>query len=447
MNEKGEVKKVLFSLKESVGFKILVIGVLILALLIPTSMVRSLIGERQVRQGEVVGEISSKWGQKQSVTGPVLTVPYRQVIETGEGKKQTVLRHAHFLPEEFKISGRLQPEIRYRGIYEAVLYQSNLELTGYFPFPQFDAMNVPIDDILWSKAFISLGITDMVGISDQIGAEIGGETVVMNPGIPVSDVIDSGVSAPIVLPQEGEEIPFRFRLSLNGSSGIGFAPVGKVTVAELASSWSSPSFDGSFLPVERSVGPAGFKAKWRVLHLNRNFPQAWADAQYKVQGSTFGVDLFLATDVYQKSMRTAKYAIMFILFTFIAFFFSEVMNKKRVHPIQYLLIGVSLVIFYTLLISVSEHLNFGLAYLISSVLTISLITLYAAGILQHRMLAGMVGGILTILYGYLYILLQLEDYALLMGSIGLFVVLSLIMYLTRKVDWYAIRLEGEPAGE
>jgi inner membrane protein len=189
------------------------------------------------------------------------------------------------------------------------------------------------------------------------------------------------------------------------------------------------------LPVERTVTEQGFTAKWKVLHLNRNYPQYWKGRGHDLSQSTFGVRLFRPVDIYQKSMRTAKYALMFIVFTFMAFFISEVMNRLRVHPVQYLLIGLAMIVFYTLLLSISEHL-------ISAGAVIGLFSGYAKAILKNRAVTVMVSGVLAILYAYLYILLQLEDYALLMGSVGLFGVLSAVMYLTRKIDWYAIQPEA-----
>ena len=277
----------------------------------------------------------------------------------------------------------------------------------------------------------------MRGIKDRIDAAFNGTSLSMEPGVETAQVIKAGVSADIRLDGTQKSYPFHFTFNLNGSRQIQFAPVGKVTTVTAHSTWKDPSFGGAFLPVEREVNEQGFTAKWKVLHLNRNYPQHWKGGGHDLSSSTFGVKLFNPVDIYQKTTRTAKYALMFIVFTFLAFLISEVMNRLRVHPVQYLLIGLAIIIFYTLLLSISEHINFAVAYLISSGAVVSLISGYAKAILKNRVVTLMVGGILVILYAYLYILLQLEDYALLMGSIGLFVVLSVIMYLTRKIDWYA----------
>lgn len=214
----------------------------------------------------------------------------------------------------------------------------------------------------------------------------------------------------------------------------------------LKSDWSNPSFTGNFLPAEREVTDAGFDSEWNVLHLNRNFAQQWQGPNQEVTNTLFGVELLLAVDEYQKTMRTAKYAIMFISLTFLTFFMIELLSKKIIHPIQYLLIGFALLIFYTLLLSISEYVVFQLAYIIAAAAIIGLITIYSYSVLSDKLKSGIIFGVLIILYGYLYILLQLQDYALLLGSLGLFVVLSVVMYLTRNINWFEIMsTEDEPA--
>jgi len=237
---------------------------------------------------------------------------------------------------------------------------------------------------------------------------------------------------------ELETESFIFNVKLKGSQYINFVPVGKVTYVELTSDWPTPSFDGTFLPTTREVSEDGFTATWNVLHLNRNYPQAWIGAQHRVNESAFGVNLLLPVDSYQKTNRSIKYAILFIGLTFLVFFFIEIINQKRVHPIQYILVGLALSLFYTLLLSISEHTTFNVAYGISTALTIGLIAAYTKTILKSNALTGLMAGILIVLYLFIFILIQLQDYALLMGSVGLFVILGLVMYFSRKIDWYHI---------
>lgn len=436
------IKETSSRIGRSATFKLFTICLLILALLIPSSMVKSMIREREARKQSVVNEVSAKWGRAQTVTGPVITVPYAAYVEGRKGKTTKVIRYLHLLPDTVNIKSRITPHVRSRGIYEAVLYNTMIDIDGSFSHLPIDELRIPSENIIWPGAFVSFGITDMRGIKEQIRGTFGGTSLSMEPGVETHDVFQSGVSAPVRLDGSRKLYPFKFAMNLNGSRQMHFAPVGKVTSVSASSDWKDPSFDGAFLPVERSISPEGFSANWRVLHLNRDYPQYWKGGGQNLSASTFGLKLFKPVDVYQKSMRTAKYALMFIVFTFLAFFISEVMNRMRVHPVQYLLIGLAVIVFYTLLLSFSEQIRFGAAYLLSSGATICLIGGYAKAILKNRYAALMVGGVLVILYAYLYILLQLEDYALLMGSVGLFTVLGVIMYLTRKIDWYGMQPEA-----
>ena len=231
---------------------------------------------------------------------------------------------------------------------------------------------------------------------------------------------------------------FSTQLNLKGSEQLQFIPVGETTSVHLKSKWPSPSFNGAFLPATREITENGFTAAWSILHLNRNYPQFWVGKQYKVSDSSFGLKLVITADKYQKSIRISKYALVFIIFTFAAFFVSEIISKRRIHPIQYILVGLAVILFYVLLLAISEHLNFDVAYILSAVAITTIITGYSRGISKNNLFAVTVCGLLVFLYAYLYIVLQLEDYALIMGSIGLFVVLTTVMYITRKIDWYSL---------
>ncbi|MCB0401089.1 MAG: cell envelope integrity protein CreD [Flavobacteriales bacterium] len=439
-------------IRNSITIRLMSITILVLLLLIPTSMIQSLISEREYRRGDVIREVSSKWGDSQTISGPVLTVPYYTLNKYYDNKekiyKYSKTKHfAHFLPDDLTIAGDLNPEIRYRSIYEIIVYNTQLHLQGEFPAPDFKKLGVEPDHVIWEEAFVSFGIPDMKGIRDNINLKWGTQEVAFNPGIPTNDVIASGVSAKVDLLEaktDSEEktlrknYPFAFDLNLNGSHYLNFIPVGKETNITLRSDWSHPSFTGASLPDEREIGPNGFTAHWKELHLNRNYPQEWLGNAHNIYNYSFGVDLLLPVDEYQKSMRSAKYAIMFISFTFLIFFFVEIRNKKRIHPIQFILVGLALTIFYALLVSLSEVIHFNLAYLISSTAIIIMISAYSFTIFKSGKLTALMSGVLVLLYGFIYTILQLEDHALLMGSIGLFIVLAVVMYLSRKIDWYGI---------
>jgi inner membrane protein len=435
--------------KRSVTLKLIVIAILILILLIPTSMLSTLIYERQSVRDQAVEEVSSKWGLQQTVGGPVLTVPYEETIKNENGSYEKVMHNAHFLPDQLTIGGEVIPEKRYRGIYVVMLYKSKLRISGTFSYPDFSELNLNPADVHLNEAYISLGIPDLKGINDAVNMTVNDSSFSFGPGIPDNDLFASGISFKFPL-SEMQTFNFSLDVNLNGSTSLAFLPFGKETLVDIRSPWGTPSFEGSFLPDTRSVSDSGFSAQWKVLQLNRNYPQQGtgnfigiADNNDYYSGNissgneaAFGVKLLLPIDEYQKTMRSVKYCIMFIIITFLSFFFVEVLNKKRIHAIQYLLVGSAICLFYVLLLSISEHLRFGQSYLISSAATLILITLYAAYIFKNRFLTAIFAGILALLYGFFYSLLQLEDYALLLGSIGLFIILATIMYLTRKVDWY-----------
>lgn len=426
----------LLNLKHSIGARLAIIALLSLALLIPSFLIQELISERENRRNSVAEEISQKWGKKQTITGPVISVPYRHFSRVGESVEHAI-QYAHFLPENLEIEGSVIPEIRYRSIYEVVVYNSKLSISGNFSPVNLNGFKVPPENFIPGDALVSVGISDMSGIKEFVKINWNNTEYVASPGVESKDVLESGISiSPNI--ETGKKHHFTFELNLKGSSSLLFSPVGKQTNVQLSSDWPTPSFTGHFLPVNREVQETGFNAKWSVLHLNRNFPQQWLGSKQEVSKSSFGVELLLPVDTYQKTMRTAKYAIMFILLTFLTFFMIELLSKKIIHPVQYLLIGLALLIFYSLLLSISEYVVFELAYLIASAAIISLITVYSYSVLSDKLKTGIIFGTLTILYGYLYILLQLQDYALLLGSIGLFMVLATVMYLTRNINWFEV---------
>ena len=432
------IKKTSNFIRNSATLKILSIGLLVIILLIPTTMISSLMSERESRRDSVIQEINQKWGNSQTVTGPFFTVPYKSFYKDENEKLKFNIHYLHILPEKLDISGQIDPQIRYRSIYEAVLYSTQININGNFTLPILSQPNINPENVLWEEAIFSIGITDMRGIQDNIVVIFDEKKYDASPGLRTTDIISSGVHCVIPLSPIKDVNTFSLQLNLNGSENIQFIPVGKTTSVNLKSSWPSPSFNGSFLPTTRKITDKGFSATWDILHLNRNFPQSWTGNQYKVIDASFGLKLLITADIYQKSIRVSKYALMFIIFTFSAFFFSEIISKKRVHPIQYTLIGFAIILFYVLLLSISEHLNFDFAYILSALTITIIITGYSKGILKNNRFTLTIFGILIILYSYLYIVLRLEDYALIMGSLGLLTVLSMVMYITRKIDWYSL---------
>lgn len=425
-------------IRSSVGLRLIVITVLSLVLLIPAFMIERLIHEREATRKSAVWEVSEKWGGSQLLAGPILTVPLKKQYKDDKGNVTTSIQYAHFLPDELSIQGDVSPQIRRRGIYEVVLYNGKLKVSGSFPHPVINDLGISEQEIMWKDAFLSLGITDMKGIKETIKITWNDSDLTANPGIKSNDVIRSGVSTKVELNETRKSNTFSFNVDLNGSQELKFVPVGKETRVIVSSSWNAPSFQGGFLPEKREISKNGFTVEWKVLQLNRNYPQKWVGKHYEIQHSAFGVNLLMPVDHYQKTMRTVKYALLFIGLTFMSFFIIEILNKKAIHHIQYLLIGFALLLFYTLLLSLSEHIPFGYSYLIASSCTVLMITAYTKSVLLSKIITSVIGVILSILYGFLYVLLQVEDYALLLGSIGLFVILGIFMYITRKIDWYTV---------
>jgi inner membrane protein len=277
----------------------------------------------------------------------------------------------------------------------------------------------------------------MKGIKDNIRLKWNDMQTQFSAGLISDDVFDSGVSTHVNVIPDGIN-NFEIDLTLSGSESLTFLPLGKETNVNVTSNWGDPSFTGNFLPEERKITDTSFEASWKILDLNRNYQQSWIRKNNKVEiaSSAFGLNFFVPMNGYTEVIRSVKYVLMFIGLTFTIFFLVEYLGKKRIHPIQYLLVGFSLVVFYLLLLSISEHLQFNLAYLISSASIILLIGLYSLSVLKSKMFAFFISLALAALYGFLYILLLNEDYSLLIGSIGIFVVLAVIMYFLRNINWY-----------
>jgi len=462
--------------RTSVTLKLLFIGILLLLLLIPSSMVEGLITERAANRDEATAAIGAQWGGPQLLLGPVLVLPYT-TTQVQEGQKTDVTRYLCLLPDTLSSRGTLTPERRHRGIYEAVVYRARLHVQGAFQAPALADLGVSPAAVRWPEAFVALGISDLKGIRNSLRLRWDGQARPFEPGLPAAEVLPAG-AAPSVSTQvttvveerrrytkypTGEEaneqgaaeglnalVPlpdaatftqrhtFAFDLDLNGSNGLLQAPLGRQTTLHLSAPWADPSFIGAFLPVRRTLGQGQFAADWRVFHLNRNYPQHWrtSDSRPNVDASTFGVRLLVPVNEYQKTMRAAKYALLPLALTFLVFFFVEVLNRRRIHPFQYLLVGLALVIFYVLLLALAEQMPFDAAYGAAALTIVGLVTAYAAASFRQRRPALATAGVLGLVYGFVFVVLQLQDYALLVGSLGLVVVLAAVMFLSRNIDWY-----------
>ena len=422
----------------SLSFKLIILGGLILLLLIPVSWVRGIINERQQRRSEAIAEVSSKWGREQTITGPVLSVPYNKEVKKYNSEKKayefiTEIKKLLILPESLNFNCEMIPEERYRGIFKVIVYKTLAKAEGSFIKPNLKELEISESDILWDKVTLSLKITDFRSLQDEINLTFDEKKYNFKQGS-IHGLTD-GVTSKISLKSEKQEWNFNFNLDFNGRSALSFRPLGKTTNVKVSSTWKDPSFTGSFLPDSREINDKGFVANWKVLHLNRPIQQVYKDFMLLpvTDANDFGVKLYLPVDHYQKSERSVKYAVLFIALTFIAFFSLAVSSSVNIHPIQYILIGLALSIFYSLLLSLSEHFGFDVAYWISSVAIVILLFLYSKAIFKNARLAVLLSGITLLLYGFIFTIIQMQDFALLVGSIGLFIVICILMYISLKL--------------
>ncbi len=418
---------------QSLTFKMILIGVMVLVLLIPLGMVKSVITEREETEQQVDQEMMQQWGGPQMLSGPILHVPITYYIKADDEKIKTSHRWLHIMPEDLNITGHVSPEIRYRGIYKKVLYNSELSITGSFGDLTLVTSNAHTVD--WNNAYLTLAVSDNRGIKGNVVINWMGTDQKPEAGLITTDLASSGMSIKVPLNAGLLSTAKAFDISLNisGSNGLTINPIGKKTDIQIQSSWQDPNFIGSFLPTERSISEAGFTAHWTVTNLNRNFPQYWEGRSYSIDEHQLGVDLFVPVNHYQKSIRSAKYGILIITLTLLVFLFTELVKKKRIQLFQYFLVGLALVLFFSILTALSEHLGFSWAYLIASLGIVTMVTLYSYGILKDRIQAIWIFISLSILYAFLFVLLQLNDFAFLAGNIGLFIALGAIMKASSKI--------------
>ncbi len=413
----------------------MMVGFIILLLMIPIVQISELVREREGRHQEVSREISSKWATHQTINGPVLIIPYLELSPLKTMEKKS----AYFLPAELNMEVEVTPQVRRRSIYEIIVYQSQLQLNGRFDSLNFQSLNVAPELILWDEAFLCLGMTDFRGIEEQITMQWD-DTKQVYPfevGAAVNDFIDNGLKVNLPYQELAKSShQFSIKLQIRGSENLSFVPTGKTTKVHMVSTWPHPSFTGSFLPTDQAkITTTGFTADWKVLDLNRNFPQQFKNIKYDLSNAPFGVNFLQGSDLYSKTSRSVKYAFLFISLTFAMYFFIEIFQKKQVHAFQYVLIGLALCVFYTLLLSISEYLNFDLAYLIAAVAIITMVAWYTGSVFGSGKIAALFSGVLTLLYIFIYVLIHLQDWALLLGSVGLFAVLACVMYYSKKIDW------------
>ncbi|VAW98693.1 Inner membrane protein CreD [hydrothermal vent metagenome] len=438
-------------LRNSIFLRVLFIGFVVLLLQIPIAMIDSQISERDSTRNNAVHDISNKWGNQQRIIGPRLVVPFYELQSwtNKHGKKETrkKLRHAVFLPDSLNINAKIKNEIRYRGIFEVPVYQSIINLTGHFSKPDFDRWGITADKIYWDRAQLLVNVSDSRAIQKQVVLRWNTQSLNFEPGLGDTNSHDAGFHIPnIPLKNNNDGYKFNIAMVLNGSRSLYLAPMAKNTAITMSSDWPDPSFQGFKLPNNRNVTAQGFDADWAISHISRNYPQQWLHDTFdynKFSTSLVGVDFISPVDNYRMSERSIKYQLLFLLLTFVAIWLLEIVYKLRIHLLQYLFLGLGMCLFYLLLLAFSEHISFFWSYIIASTAIVAMTTLYSKTILKTSKRASLIGTGITLLYIYLYSLLQEQNYSMLSGSIGVFVALAIIMYVTRNIDWYNLSKRGE----
>jgi len=434
--------------------KIAGICVLIGLLHIPLGLTRHVLTERQNYQATATDEIAGIWGRRQLVTGPVLVIPYAyktqvvkskvvngRAVQVEETELATSL--AYFLPDALAITGTVDPEVRHRGIYDAVVYATRLKLAGHFQ-PDFTAAGIEADRIDWEKARVEFGVSDLHGVRSVGPIETNrGKTHAFESAegsvgaLPLEAKVE-GVTA-------GGKLDFTMDVALQGSERLEIAPVGKVTTVSLDSPWADPSFTGKYLPVKRTVEKGSFKAEWETSHFSRGFPANWTDRAVKsedifpkIEDAGFGVRFAQPQSGYSMAERAQKYGVLFFVLVFAVFFLFEITAAIRIHPLQYAMVGAALCLFFLSFLALTEFWATGPAYAVSAGACTLLVSAYAWSFLKTGLRTLIIAGGLGATYGYLYFVLKSEDYALVAGTIALFAALALVMFCTRKINWYEL---------
>lgn len=434
--------------------RVIFIGVIILVLEIPIAMVHDVIRERTRYQEAAGTEISSLWGGSQTFYGPKIVARYRCIVTVHDGSRpelgpatREVIRHAVFLPDELLIAGRTSTELLHRGIYEFPVYRTQLQVRGSVSALQLSDLGLEADHARLEAMTLVLDLPDARALHQISPLNWQQEQLEFEPGSE-RDGSTGGLRVPLALLAADEQADFAFDIELNGSKSLFFMPFGRKTEVTLMADWSEPSFIGAWLPSDRNVTADGFTATWRIPHLGRTIPVAWFAENppvEQIQTAAFGVHLIKGVDAYRMAERSVKYATLFLVLTFAALWLIDVLTRVSIHPLQYLLVGAAMSIFYLMVLSLAEHIGFGAAYTLAVITVVGTIVLYCIPVLRGLGRSSVISALLAALYGYLYVVLLNQDHALLAGTTLLFAALATVMYLTRNIDWFALtalRAEG-----
>ena len=427
------------------GLKFLLVALITVAMSVPLFFVFIALADRREYAQTAATDIARGWGGSQIVGGPALAIPYvvAESQRNAEGVATTVdvRRVAVFLPKVFSAQANTETATRSRGIFDVNVFTADIVLSGTFGAPDFRQLGITPKSIAWDQAVLLVSISDLQGLSDNVSVLWGAAKTVVpfQPGLLAELAAYSGINARVAMTAGGGEVPFSIGIKLRGTNDLQFSAAGETTEVSANGNWPHPSFQGNFLPNKREITSKGFTAAWKVPHLARNLPQAQPTPDNLLGGlnsAIFGVSFYQPVNFYQLVERALKYAILFIGLAFLSFFLIETLSGARIHGVQYLLIGGAQVVFYLLLLSLSEQIGFDRAYLAAAVATVLLISFYAWSSLKSAMRGIVVFGVLSVLYALLFLLLKQEDYALVIGASAAFAAIAVTMYVTRNVDWY-----------
>ena len=430
-------KKINFS-KWGLYFKITFIFILMLLMMIPSAFIKDLIHERSSLLYNTQQEIASTWGGEQVISGPLLSIPFKTSYKNKEDGKITVFDHVLYVsPEQVHNDVGVTTEERKKGIYSTTLYTSTNNIKATFVIPDEATFGANVSSILYNEATIWQPVNGPSAINKAVYLNVADDKYKMRAY--QDKVMESGLKANIDITDK-KKIDLSLSVDIRGSKKQSYIASGADHRITIVADWPSPGFEGSMLPSTRDISESGFTATWSANEYSRPMPEFWMDNEFQLnlRSNSFGVRLVQTVDHYQKNFRSIKYSLLIISLSFLVFFFFEMLSGRKIHSMQYILIGLALSLFYLLLLSFSEHTGFNVAYIIASLGTVSLVTWYSSTMLAAGKSVTILASTLVGLYAYIYVLLQMEDYALLVGSVGLFVILAAVMGLSRKLDWSRI---------
>ena len=452
-------------LNESLSVKLGVIFFLTLILLIPAAMVNDLVREREHRQQEVIIEVSDSWSGPQVLAGPLMMLPYSKMVMIQRGGAELMEEQTHYiylLPEELEIQGTTDTHELSRGIFDVAVYETNLNVSGYFGSLDLSKEEIEPHQVQWNKVRLVVGVGDLRGVKSIQPFVMAGQEYTLDEYARERPFDNNLVFTPDLQDHDWDKLSFGFSVELRGTAHLQFLQLAKQTRVSVQGNWASPKFVGQFLPEQRELQADSFRVEWGLAHFARALPQQWTGQEEQILGKQplapqvpinprtdparggqdvthvvdgFGIEFLQPVNHYQKNDRATKYAILVISLSFLALFFTEILAKSRIHIVQYVLIGAAMIVFYALLLAFSEHIGFNAAYGVAAFATIGLIGIFIATTLKQKRIAVIFSSLLTLFYLFVFVIIQLNDMALLMGSIALFLCVAALMYFSSRINW------------